>query len=104
MKKLLNVLKGTDACTKDKKYEILAYLVQCLDKRSILMLTYDLKGDGPKAWQLLRDHLNSTETPSLINLSEKFTTLPLEPTDSMLDELGPLCRLLVCRILQTGPT
>ena len=30
-KKLLNVLNGTDAGTNDKKYEIWAYLVQCLD-------------------------------------------------------------------------
>ena len=51
------------------------------------MLTNDCKGDGPKAWQLLRDHFNSTETPSLMNLLEKFTTLRLEPTESMFDYL-----------------
>ena len=86
-KKLLNVLIGTDAGTNDKKYEIWAYLVQCLDSRSILMLTNDCKNDGPKAWQLLRDHFNSTETPRLMNLLEKFTTLRLEPTESMVDYL-----------------
>ena len=86
-KKLLNVLNGTDAGTNDKKYEIWAYLVQCLDSRSILMLTNDCKGDGPKAWQLLRDHFNSTKTPRLMNLLEKFTTLRLEPTESMVDYL-----------------
>ena len=86
-KKMLNVLNGTDAGMNDKKYEIWAYLVQCLDSRSILMLTNDCKGDGPKAWQLLRDHFNSTETPRLMNLLEKFTTLRLEPTEIMVDYL-----------------
>ena len=86
-KKLLNVLNGTDVGANDKKYKIWGYLVQCLDSRSILMLTNDCKGDGPKAWQLLRDHFNSTETPRLMNLLEKFTTLRLEPTESMVDYL-----------------
>ena len=86
-KKLLNVLNGTDAGTNDKKYKIWVYLVQCLDSRSILMLTNDCKGDGPKAWQLLRDHFNSTETPRLMNLLEKFTTMRLVPTESMVDYL-----------------
>ena len=88
-KKLLNVLNGTDAGTIEKKYELCANLVQCLDSRSILMLTNDCKGDGPKAWQLLRDqdHFNSTETPRVMNLLEKFTTLRLEPTESMVDYL-----------------
>ena len=49
MKKLLNVLNETDAGTNDKECEFRAYLVQCLDSRSILMLTNDCKGDGPKA-------------------------------------------------------
>ena len=86
-KKLLNVLNGTDAGTNDKKYEMWAYLVQCLDSCSILMLRNDCKGDGPKAWQLLWDHFNSNGTPSLMNLLEKFTTLRLEPTESMVDYL-----------------
>ena len=51
------------------------------------MLTNDCKGDGPKAWQLLRDHFNSTERPRLMNLLEKFTALRLEPTESMVDYL-----------------
>ena len=78
----------TDAGTNDKKYETWAYLVQCLDSCSVLMLTNDSKGDGPKAWELLRDHFNSTETPRLMNLFEKSTTLRLEPTESMFDYLA----------------
>ena len=49
-KKLSNVLNEIDVGTKDKKYGIGAYLVQCHENRSILMLTNDCKGDGPKAW------------------------------------------------------
>ena len=86
-KKLLNGLNGTDNGTNDKKNEIWAYLVQCLDSRSVLTLMNDCKGDGPKAWPLLQDHFNSTETPRLMNLLEKFTTLRLEPTDSIIDYL-----------------
>ena len=86
-KKLLNVLSGKDAGTNVKKYESWAYLVQCLDSRSILMLTNDCKLDGPKTWQLLRDHFNSTETPRLMNLLEKFTTLRLELKKSMVHYL-----------------
>ena len=48
-KKPLNVLNGTDAGANDKKYEIWADLVLCLDCRSILMLANYCKGDGPKA-------------------------------------------------------
>ena len=48
-KKLLNVLNGTDAGTNDKQNKIWASLVQCLDSRSIRMLTNDCKGDGLKA-------------------------------------------------------
>ena len=45
------------------------------------------QGDGPEAWQLLRDHFNSTEAPSLMKLLEKFRTLGLEPTESTVDYL-----------------
>ena len=69
------------------KYELWPYLVQCLVSRSILILTNDCKGDDPKAWQLLRDLFNSTEKPRFITLLEKFTTLRLEPTESMVDHL-----------------
>ena len=89
-KKLLNVVNRTDAGTNDKKYETSAYLILCLDSHSILMLTNDCKGDGPKAWKQLRDHFNSTETPRLLNLLEKFTTLRLEPMESMVDYLSML--------------
>ena len=49
--------------------------VQCLDSGIILMLTNDSKGGDPKAWQLLRERFNSTETAKLMNLLEKITTL-----------------------------
>ena len=96
-KKPLNVLNGADTGTNDKNYEIWEYLVQCLDNRRILMLTNDCKGDGPKAWQLLQHHFNSTETPKLMNLLAKFTTLRLELTESLVDYLirAGVCELAV---------
>ena len=85
--KLLKVLNGDEAGTNVERYELWAYLVQCLDRRSVLMLTNDCKGDGQKAWEMLRNHFNSTETPRLMNLLEKFTTLRLEPSEGMVDYL-----------------
>ena len=82
------MMSGTDACTNDKKYEIWTYLVQCLDNLSILMLTNNFKSDCQKAWHLLQDHFNSTERQRLMNQLAKFTTLLLEPTESMVDYLN----------------
>ena len=48
-KKLRGQLLGTDASNDDEKYNIWAELVQCLDKRSIMMLRSECKGNGPEA-------------------------------------------------------
>ena len=87
--KLLNGLTGGEAGTRgnEEKYELWGYLVQCLDRRSVLMLTNDCKWDGQKAWEVLRNHFNSTETPRLMNMLKKFTTLRLEPSEGMVDYL-----------------
>ena len=47
--KLLKVLNEDEAGTNEERYELWAYLVQCLDRRSVLMLTNDCKGDRQKA-------------------------------------------------------
>ena len=45
-KKLRGQLLGTEASNNDEKSNIWAELVQCLDKRSIMMLKSECKGDG----------------------------------------------------------
>ena len=48
-KKLRGQLLGTNKSSDDEKYKIWAELVQCLDKRSIMMLKSECKVNGPQA-------------------------------------------------------
>ena len=84
-KKLRGQLLGTDASNDDEKYIIWAELVQCLDKRSIMMLESECKGNGPEAWKRLTAHFSSSETPRVMNLLEQLTSLSL--TEEMTDYL-----------------
>ena len=59
--KLLGTTQPDDA---NESYNIYAELVQCLDKRCVMMLRGDCKGDGPKAWAALKAHFSSTKTPT----------------------------------------
>ena len=86
-KKLRGQLMGTDASNDDEKYNIWTELVQCLDKRSIMMLKSECTGNGPEAWKRLMAHFSSSETPRLMNLLEKLTSLSLKPTEEMTDYL-----------------
>ena len=51
------------------------------------MLTNDHKDDGVAAWKALKSHFSSTETPRLMNLLEKFTSLRLELDEGMVNYL-----------------
>ena len=86
-KKLRGQLLGTEASNNDEKYNIWAELVQCLDKRSIMMLKSECKGDGPEAWKRLAAHFSSSETPRVMNLLEQLTSLSLKPSEEMTDYL-----------------
>ena len=85
--KLRGQLLGTDASNDDEKYNIWAVLVQCLDKRSIMMLKSECKRNGPEAWKPLTAHFSSSETPRVRNLLEQLTSLSLKPTEEMTDYL-----------------
>ena len=86
-KKLRGQLLGTDASNDDEKYNIWAQLVQCLDKRSIMMLKSECKGNGPEAWKRLTAHFSSSGTLRVMNLLEQLTSLSLKPTEEMTDYL-----------------
>lgn len=80
---LLEEVDATDA----QKYTIWAELIQCLDKRSVMMLRAECKGDGIAAWQQLCAHFSSTETPRIMNLFSQFTSLSLKSNEDMMDYL-----------------
>ena len=82
-KKLRGQLLGTDASNHDEKHNIWAEFVQCLDKRSIMMLKSESIGNGPEAWKRLTAHFSSSETPRVMNLLEQLTSLLLKPTEEM---------------------
>ena len=86
-KKLRGQLLGTDASNDDEKYNIRIELVQCLDKRSIMMLKSECKRNGTEAWKRLTAHFSSLETPRVINLLEQLTSLSLKPTEETTDYL-----------------
>ena len=86
-KKLRTKLLGTATSTEEEAYNIWAELVQCLDKRSVMMLKSECKGKGPQAWKVLNAHFSSTETPRLMNLLERFTSLSLKSGEQMVDYL-----------------
>ena len=85
--KLRKYLVGDENGTAEQKYDIWAYLIQCLDKRSVMMLKSQCKGDGPAAWKALAAHFSSTETPRVMTLLERFTSLVLKPDEEMVDYL-----------------
>ena len=62
-------------------------MVQCLDKRSIMMLKSESKADGPEAWKRLQAHFSSSETPRVMNLQKQLTSLSLKPSEEMTDYL-----------------
>ena len=81
--KLQGQLLGTDTSNDDEKYNIWAQLVQCLDKRFIMMLKSERKGNGPEAWKRLTAHFSSSGAPRVLNLLEQLTSLWLKPTEEM---------------------
>jgi hypothetical protein len=86
-KKLRPVLVGDRNGTEAEKYDIWAHLIQVLDKRSVMLLRTQCKGDGPAAWKALNAHFYSTETSRVMTLLERFTSLSLKPDEEMVDYL-----------------
>ena len=73
-KKLRQKLLSDEVSNADEKYNIWAGMVQCLDKRSIMMLKSECEGDGPEAWKRLQANFSSSETPGVMNLLEQLTS------------------------------
>ena len=68
-KKLNKVLEGDGGRHHDSQNVTLwSELVQCLDKRSLMLVRRDCKNDGYGAWLKLKEHFKSSERPRILNL------------------------------------
>ena len=86
-KKLRKELIGEEESTAEQKYDIWAELIQFLDKRSVMMLTSECRGDGPAAWTLLKSRFANDGTPRRMALLQQLTILVLKENEEMMDYL-----------------
>ena len=85
VKKLRQKLLGDEVSNVDEKYHIWSEMMQCLDKRFIMMLKSECKGDSPEEWKRLQAHFSSSEMPRVKNLLGQLTSLSLKPSEEMTD-------------------
>ena len=86
-KKLRRQLLATDTSNDYDRYNIAAEFVQCLDKRSIMLLKTEWKGNGPEELKQLMAHFSSSDTLRVFNLLEQLTGLSFGPNEEMTDYL-----------------
>ena len=112
LKKLRGQLLRTDTSKDDEKYNIWAELMQCLNKRSIIMLRLECRGNRPEAWKQLTAHFSSSETPRLMKLLSMTPTkdmtdylITAESLSSLLEVAGEMIseKLLVSVVLKGSP-
>ena len=70
----------------EKQLHIWYELVQALDKKSVLFLR-PYKGNGSKAWDVLRKRFKSFERPRLQKLISELTTLKKNSNETVIDYL-----------------
>jgi hypothetical protein len=70
----------------DLRYQVWCELVQCLDRKSVLLLRPN-KGNGMEAWKALVQNFKSSERPRLQRNMIKLTTLRLEGNETVVDYL-----------------
>jgi hypothetical protein len=67
----------------DQKYTLWTELVQVLDKKTLMLVRRDCKGDGFAAWAMLQAHFKSNERPRILSLMEKLTCLKLSESEDV---------------------
>ena len=85
--KLHKVLNGTITGTADQKEELWYELVQCLDKKSI-MLIRSKKGDGAETWKVLKSRFKSSERPRIQNLFTNLINISMGQNETVVDYLS----------------
>jgi hypothetical protein len=71
----------------DHQMTVWAELVQCLDKRSVMLVRRECRGNGTKAYKMLCDHFRSAEKPRIMTLMGKITSLRIGHDETMVDFL-----------------
>ena len=69
----------------EKNANAFAELVQCLDNRSVALISREAKDDGRKALAVLREHYHGKGKPRVIALYTELTLLKLRETESTTD-------------------
>ena len=71
----------------DDRFTLWCELVQSIDKRSLLLIKRDCKGNGLAAWTKLKEQYKSSARPRVMNLMGQFTSLKLASPESIADYL-----------------
>ena len=88
LQKLYDVVVPRDennAPDPEKNANAFAELVQCLDDKSLALISREAKDDGRKALTVLRQHYQGKEKPRVIALYTELTSLKLRETESTTD-------------------
>lgn len=70
----------------NKRNRVWCELVQCLDRKSVMMLRTQ-KGNGPGAWLALKAHFKGTERPRIQKLMRNLTSIRMDNGEAMDDYL-----------------
>ena len=68
LKKLKDVLVGTNQPSTEKNEQAFAELIQFLDERSFSLVMRDTRDDGREAFRILREHYAGSGKPRIITL------------------------------------
>ena len=85
LKKLLDVVTGTDTPSADENGDVYAELVQYLDDRSLSLIMRDAKDNGRKAIEILRSHYLGSSKPRILALYTELTSLKKSEEENVTD-------------------
>jgi hypothetical protein len=85
----------------EDQYTLWAELVQVLDRKSLMLIRRDCKGDGTAGWKMLHGHFKSTERPRILSLMERLTCLKLDDNEEA-GEYVVRAEELVCDLKEAG--
>ena len=71
---------------KEKQFEDLCELVQCLDRKSLSLVT-TAKSNNTRAWKLFQDYFKRHERPRIHQPLNKLTNLRMNSKENMRDYL-----------------
>jgi hypothetical protein len=78
--------EAEEAALAELRYSLWCELVQCLDRKSVLLVRAH-KGNGCAAWKALVHNFKSSERPRIQGLMTKLMSLRMEANETMVDYL-----------------